>query len=449
MFRLGKHEILIGLGSNSENSLHMLRQARTMLRMHPKFKLLECSPIYESNALLPSGAPAEWNRPYLNAVVKVSYNGHELRNAEQADTILNILKQMEKDLGRTTSERWAPRCIDLDILEWGGPALTTHFVTIPHPEITQRPFSLLPAADCATLLNSPHFISARNHLTEWSNSWPADVPLHTRRANIAWPELVAIINLTPDSFSDGGLYQSQKEVEGTIIRSLEEGASVIDIGAESTRPGATAISSHEEQLRLFPVIEHVFELKKQWKFKVSLDSRHPETIEKVLSQFPLDWINDVEGFRDPNMIRLARESKADLVVMHSLDIPVLPNQTIDPHTDPLELIFESLQQRRDRLLAEGIAPQRLIIDPGLGFGKTARQNFSILNRLTQLNDLKSPLLLGHSRKRFLDPLDRMRPSERDLESAIITAKIANSGVDFLRVHSVPPHRRALRMGNLQ
>lgn len=434
MFTLGPHEAIIGLGSNSSNALEMLRRARSEIRRHKDFNLRVSSPIYESDALLPSEAPLDWNSPYLNAACLV-----EIAGTQSADEILEVLKKIEVSLGRIPAPRWAPRPIDLDLLCWGGSNVRTDSVTIPHASLMERPFALLPALDCL------RFKDPISH-HPWRYSRPELIPLRTRPAFATWPELVGVINLTPDSFSDGGSIRKSSDLEIQVKRLLEEGATLIDIGAESTRPGAARISWQEEVRRLNVFIDGLAELKREFYFKISLDSRNPETVAWCLGKIPLDWINVVDGLIYPQIAEIAARSACDLIVMHSIETPPRPDSVMNPNQDAVTEILKWGNQRIDALTRKGISREKIIFDPGIGFGKTAAQNFQIISRFSELNLLKVRLLIGHSRKRFLDTTGTLNAQNRDLESAIVAAQIANSGVDYLRVHAPGVHSRALQLG---
>jgi 2-amino-4-hydroxy-6-hydroxymethyldihydropteridine diphosphokinase/dihydropteroate synthase len=440
MFTLGRHELIVGLGS-TESALEMLRRARDELRAHPRFRLIRSSPVYESDALLPPNAPSNWNRSYLNAACLIELVESEwdfsTDRERLATEIVALLKSIEIKLGRKPDERWAPRVIDLDLLAWGMEEVKTENASVPHLGLFERPFALLPALDCA----------GSEAANAWKYSSPEQVPLRTRPSAQVWPTLVGILNVTPDSFSDGGHHRGIEGASAAAEALISDGASVIDIGAESTRPDATPVTWRQEIERLEPALGALSQLKQKLGFKISLDSRHPETVEWCLERFQIDWINDVEGFANLRMIEIAARSKCDLVAMHSLGVPPSPTRTLDPSRDPLEQLIDWGKETFSRLSRSGISHDRIILDPGIGFGKTAAQNLAIVTRAAQLNALKTRFLIGHSRKRFLDPRNKIPAAERDLETALLTAQIANSGVDYIRVHSPATQARALTIGS--
>jgi 2-amino-4-hydroxy-6-hydroxymethyldihydropteridine diphosphokinase/dihydropteroate synthase len=437
MFMLGAHELIVGMGSSSTDALERLRSARKALRAHPAFRLRSQSGIYESDALLPAGAPKDWDCPYLNAACRL-----ELARDLSALEVVEILKAIERDLGRLPAPRWAPRTIDLDLLAWGRESVSTPEVSVPHVGLATRAFAWLPASDCAKPSQEP-----TREQRAWRFGPPEQVPQRTRITSHAWPEIVGIVNLTPDSFSStrSGL-MGPPELASQIEKLATEGASIVDVGAESTRPGATPLMPEEEIERLKPVLDALLGFRDRTGTKISLDSRHPATVAWALERGLPDWINDVCGFAEPKMRELAAKSRCELVVMHSLGVPPRSDRALDPGLDPAESVAAWAEERIRALQDLGIEKERIILDPGIGFGKTAAQNLRLIHADRELGRLGCSLLIGHSRKRFLDADQRVPASERDLETAILTANLARSGADYVRVHDAGTQSRALRLG---
>lgn len=438
MFTLGYHELIVGLGSNAANALEILRLARRELRNHPSFSFLNCSSLYSSDALLPPHSPPDWNRPYLNAACLL-----ESVIDHSADQIISIFKNIEKSFGRVESLRWAPRSIDLDLLVWGKPNISSSTATVPHPHLMDRPFALLPAQDCVKKRRSSSFC-----LHPWRLAHLEQVPLRTQIAPVFWPEIVGILNVTPDSFSDGHPEYVNLDITEKVTQMVHHGASVIDIGAESTRPGAIALTVHNERERLLFSLDVLTALKRQLGFKISLDSRNPETVEWALGKYPIDWINDVGGFSDSKMVDIAIQfPEVKLVVMHSLSVPPQREKVISAEVDPVIEVMKWGSLQISKLLDRGISADRIIFDPGFGFGKTAAQNLVLFESLEKLNALRVSLLIGHSRKGFLDAENKIPFVDRDLETAILTSRVQSSGVDYIRVHSPLIQTRALKIGS--
>lgn len=248
-------------------------------------------------------------------------------------------------------------------------------------------------------------------------------------------KLLAILNLTPDSFSDGGQVD---DVLAAIDRLIEDGTDGIDIGAESTRPGATPLAPEAEWARLEPVLAEAIDHCHTRGVIVSLDTRHAHTAWRAL-ELGVDWINDVGGFGDAAMIEAVKASDCKLVVMHALTIPADAGITLPDDADPVAEIARFFDERRQELEEQGIAPDRLIYDPGIGFGKSRRQSLALMQRM---DELEAPLLVGHSRKSFLSLFTDRPAAERDDLTLAFSAMMAGK-VAWLRVHEVKRHRALL------
>lgn len=252
-------------------------------------------------------------------------------------------------------------------------------------------------------------------------------------------QLVGILNLTPDSFSDGGLIT---DAIARIDVMLQAGADVIDIGAESTRPAATPLSAEEEWQRLAPVLQQAVNAVHAAGKCVSLDSYHPETARKALSM-GVDWINDVGGLHDTAMLAAVRGSECKLVLMHSLGVPANPAQHLPDECEPVSYLVDWFTRRIEELAEAGIAPGRLVIDPGIGFGKTARQSLQLVLEAERFIALGLPVLVGHSRKSFLSLFADVPAAQRDPLTLAFSAMLIQRGADYLRVHDVAAHKALL------
>jgi dihydropteroate synthase len=254
------------------------------------------------------------------------------------------------------------------------------------------------------------------------------------------PKLVGILNLTPDSFSDGGRYAEPLKALKHIEDMAAQGAAIVDIGAESTRPGATLLSPGEEWARLAPVLE-AFPGEKL-PCAISIDTRHASTARKALA-LGVDWINDVSGLQDKEFRRVLADSRCKVVLMHSLGVPADKNRVMPENMDVIGALVEWAAARAAALEADGIERHRLIFDPGIGFGKTAAQSLTILRRAGELKALRLPLLFGHSRKSFLTEVTRNKVEDRDKETSELSAYLAGLQVDYLRVHHIKANMMAI------
>jgi len=250
-------------------------------------------------------------------------------------------------------------------------------------------------------------------------------------------EIVAILNVTPDSFSDGGKYNSAALAEKRIAELQNQGAKIIDIGAESTRPGAMLLSHEEEWQRLEPVLKT---LKNFPEIIFSLDTYHHETAQKSL-EYSISWINDVSGKNDPAMLEIVKNSGCKFIIMHNLGLPADPTKTIPPGQDPVMEIIKWAQEKLLEIKHFEIDLRKIIFDPGIGFGKTMEQNWEIVRRAVEFKKLPCPIMFGHSRKSFLggELVDRQAATDE------VSAHIAAAGVDYIRVHDFLATKRAIAL----
>jgi dihydropteroate synthase len=244
---------------------------------------------------------------------------------------------------------------------------------------------------------------------------------------------MGVVNATPDSFSDGGEHLDPEVAIRAGLEMLEAGADIIDVGGESTRPGSSPVEVGEEIARIRPVIDGILQGRPD--AVVSVDTRRRPVAEKAINA-GAQIINDVTGFRDdPSMIDLARESGAAVVVMHMLGSPKTMQMDIRYESFPDD-IHKFFQERIRVLEQAGIAPEKIIIDPGIGFGKTFDQNLTLLNRVEIFKDLGKHVLIGPARKAFLGRiLDEPIPAQRDIGTvAAITAAVMR-GASIVRAHN--------------
>lgn len=253
---------------------------------------------------------------------------------------------------------------------------------------------------------------------------------------------MAILNITPDSFSDGGIFLDPRIAIAHGRAAIEAGADLLDVGGESTRPGSEPVSEAEELARVLPVIEGLAPLG----VPISIDTRRATVARGALAAGAA-IVNDVSGLRhDPELARVAAESGAGLILMHSRGTP--KDMHVNPrYDDLLGEMAEELQLSVQVAEAAGVPAERIVLDPGLGFAKTADHNLEILKRLPELARLGRPLLVGASRKSFIGRiLDR--PVDDRLEGSLAAAVCAAlGGASIVRVHDVGPTRRALRVAD--
>ncbi len=253
--------------------------------------------------------------------------------------------------------------------------------------------------------------------------------------------IMGILNVTPDSFSDGGQFDSEASACSQAEALLASGADILDIGGESTRPFAEPVSAEEELLRVIPAIRAI---RKVSSIPISIDTTKAEVARQAL-EAGADIINDISALRkDPEMLGLVQETSVPVIIMHMQGTP--GDMQVKPeYQNVVAEIIDFFEERLAWLEDQGIDPGRITLDPGIGFGKTLSHNLSILKHLAELKSLGRPLLLGHSRKRFIADITGLDVAERDLPTAVVSALAAESGVDILRVHNVAATRQALQM----
>ncbi|MCJ7993129.1 dihydropteroate synthase [Rhizobium cremeum] len=246
--------------------------------------------------------------------------------------------------------------------------------------------------------------------------------------------LMAIVNVTPDSFSDGGRHFSVEKAVEHALACLAEGADILDIGGESTRPGSDPVSAGEEQDRVLPVIER---LSRETDALISIDTYRAETARAAVSA-GAHIVNDVFGLqREPDIAEVAANTGAGLCIMHTgRDRQKLADVVADQ--------FAFLGRSLDIASAAGVAREAITLDPGFGFAKeTAEENFELMARLGEISSLGCPLLVGTSRKRFLGAVTGREPAGRDAATAATTALLRLKGASVFRVHNVAINRDAL------
>ena len=416
--------VYLGLGSNLGDRREHLSRAIDALEADGT-TVARVSPVVESPALLPDSAPSEWNLPYLNLVLEctVRCTPEQLRAR---------IDEIQRAFGRHGTSRWSPRPIDIDILLWGRERIETQRLTIPHRDMTCRSFVLAPLAALAPRLTVPG--RGERTVLEWSMALDEHIPL--------W---MGIVNATPDSFSDGGRFVDRTRIEPHVAAMVEAGVHILDVGGESTRPGATPVDPATEWSRVGPVLERLIERSAGRRLRplLSLDTRHPEVAEKGLT-LGVDIINDVGGLTSPAMVALARDSGGDWVAMHHVTVPADPEVTLPVDRDPYDGVEQWLRRRMEAWDAQGLDLGRIIFDPGIGFGKNRLQSLRLLRRAGEFRRHGLRVLVGHSRKSFMRSFAGKDEADDDLTTLGASLHLCAQGVDIIRVHNVPLHATAWR-----
>jgi dihydropteroate synthase len=257
------------------------------------------------------------------------------------------------------------------------------------------------------------------------------------------PVVMGVLNVTPDSFSDGARYTALADALAHARLMLDEGASIIDIGGESTRPGALPVSEAEQLARVLPVIG-TLRRELATGFAISVDTRSASVAAAALDA-GADIVNDVTAASDPRMLDIVAARRAGIVLMHMQGSPETM-QLAPSYQDVTAEVMEFLSARPDAALRAGIARERILLDPGIGFGKTRSHNLALLRELPRFVGLGFPILLGTSRKRFMGAICReSAPQELIGATCATTALGTVAGVRAFRVHDVKPNRQALEV----
>ena len=416
--------IYLGLGSNVGRRRDNLRRGIELLTAKD-VRVSRISPVIESPALLPDGAPADWNRPFLNLAVECDVDSTP---EEMRDLIANI----QTTMGRTEASHWAPRPMDIDILLWNQETISTETLAIPHRGLHERGFVLTPLVALQPRLTIPG--RGNKTMLEWSRELSHHIPL--------W---MGIINITPDSFSDGGRFRDWAQIEPHIEEMVRAGVNILDLGAESTRPGADPLANSEEWSRLEPVLGRLLDKYRDDPLRplISVDTYHPEIAERALN-LGADIINDVSGLTSPGMLELARAGNADWIAMHQLGLPASPDRRLPLECEPAVEVERWLLDQLEAWDRAGLDLNRIIFDPGIGFGKDALQSLELLRDVGRFRRHGLRLLVGHSRKSFMKTFSSLEQTDKDLVTVGASMSLCAQGVDIIRVHDIPAHLAAYR-----
>ena len=414
--------ILIALGANLPSQFgsprETLRCAVAEIARHG-IQVLYQSPVYLTAPVPISDQP--W---YHNAVIRVAthYEPHDL---------LRILQTIENQFGRVRTERNAPRVIDLDILAYHDHIMDTQDLILPHPRLHERAFVTYPLRDVAQDWRHP-----RLHLSvsEMIDRLPAGQDIQKTYR----PLIMGIVNVTPDSFSDGGRYDDPDRAIAHGLQLIAEGADILDIGGESTRPQSAPVTPEDEQRRILPVIAAL----KDAGALISVDTRHASTMAAALSA-GAGMINDITALSgDPRAMEIVKHSDCRICLMHMQGTPQTMQE--NPHyNDVVKEVRAYLADRLSQCVAHGIAQDRLMVDVGIGFGKSVDHNADLLRHLGAFQDLGVDMLLGASRKRFIaDMCERDIPAQDRLAGSLAAvASALQHRVQVLRVHDVAATRQ--------
>ena len=417
-------DVVLSLGSNLGNRRDNLSTGLKHLSK-AGCAIQQISPAVESPAQLPPNSPSAWNRPFLNVVVQGKCN-------LGIDKFYRVSKQIQTDLGKAVENKWQPRNLDIDIVFWGSVVTKLNGNLIPDSAVYSRPYVLSPLVHMAPQWKIPG--SAGVSALDFSCASKSEFHI---------PLWMGILNITPDSFSDGGRFTHFENMRAVVENMISNGINIIDIGAESTRPHATPLTADEEWTRLKPALELVQEIVKETVLppQISVDTYHPATAEKCL-ELNIDMINDVGGLRSNDMMALARSYDKTFIAMHSVTVPVDSKISLDPAADACAVFEDWIREGRELWDLNGLDLHRIIVDPGIGFGKSSLQSLDLMRSTKRFRKLGHRLVVGHSRKRFLRSFSSHASADLDIETIGASLQMCSQCVDILRVHAVEDHTRA-------
>ncbi|MDR2794214.1 MAG: dihydropteroate synthase [Holosporaceae bacterium] len=389
--------VYLSLGSNIGNRFENIRTA--IAELLPFFDCKIMSHLIETEAILPDGALPEWNKPYLNMVIG---GDSSCSPFELLSRVKKVEQKIERDLD---APRWSPRTIDIDILSYYSQSVNSEKIVLPHQAIGDRKF-------LQYLLREVGYFFSEDVINNLDYA-PLD---HF----VLDPKMVGIVNVTPDSFSDGGKYFDVAKAEAHARKIYADGAYIVEFGSQSTRPGYEEVSPEEEIARLSEVLERCGDISCK-----GVDTYFADVAKYAIEKHKIKWINDQKGTFNAATIKFIADNDVKLVTMLQ-------------GTD-MSWISERIKVLRHC----GMSLGNIIIDPGLGFGKTKYQNIKIIQNCKRLRDFGCEVLVGHSRKSFMELFTNFPASERDVETLAISDFLSDSEVDYIRIHNVRDHMRFL------
>jgi dihydropteroate synthase/2-amino-4-hydroxy-6-hydroxymethyldihydropteridine diphosphokinase len=440
--------VALGLGSNLGDRHGSLIAA--LDRLSTRIELESIASIYETEPWGYADQPKFLNTACVGTT------------ALTPDEVLAFVKSIEVEMGRETTFRYGPRTIDIDVLLYDDQMIERADYHVPHAQLIERAFVLQPLAEIAPQVVHPKLHRTIAELRDQVDA--AGVKLFARRPLrvgsrwLHWDRqtyVMGILNVTPDSFSGDGLLQGQNWIDAAIDQArsmLQAGAHIIDVGGESTRPGSQPISIAAEIDRVLPVIEA---LAAQQIGPISIDTYKAEVAHRCL-EAGAALINEVWGLRrDADMAAVAAQHAAPIVLMHnrskvedaarSAQAKLGGRYVSSQYDDLIGDISRELRESIGLAQAAGIPDHRIIIDPGIGFGKTTDQNLELINRLNEFKVLGFPILSGPSRKSFIGYTLDVPPDQRGWGTAAAVAISIARGADMVRVHDVAQMSQVAKM----
>ncbi|KAK8159880.1 folic acid synthesis protein-like protein [Phyllosticta citribraziliensis] len=441
------NKAFIALGSNMGDRISMIEKACRAMESDGDIRVLRTSNLWETEPM------------YVKDQDRFLNGACEIETSLSPIQLLDKLQDIERRLDRKKVIDKGPRTIDLDILLYGNVCVSEPRLTIPHPLMREREFVLRPLCDAGSETLSEYLAKlepvssdAISTMTPLSSTLPPVTALRRNRPTHA----MAIMNMTPDSFSDGGALQSNGskfDVEGddarfsanleavkrVVSETVEEGCTILDIGGQSTRPNAPEVSDVEEVNRVLSAIQLIRSMPEAAKVAISVDTYRASVAERSI-QAGAHFINDVSGgIMDPELLPTVAKLGCTICLMHMRGTPQTMMKLTEYQDGVVAGVAEELKERIRAAEAAGIRRWRIILDPGFGFAKTYEQNLELLRRFDELRAWPGlegfPWLIGTSRKGFVGKASGTKDAKMRNEPTIVTTAAAvQGGADIVRLH---------------
>ncbi|KAF2188676.1 folic acid synthesis protein-like protein [Zopfia rhizophila CBS 207.26] len=451
-----EHRAFIALGSNLGDRVAMIEKACNEMDMSGVIRVLRTSSLWETKAMYVLDQDK-----FVNGVC-------EIETSLSPIGLLDQIQSIENRMGRVKVMDKGPRNIDLDILLYDEQTFSNDRLQIPHPLMLEREFVLRPLSEIIPKSSLPPNItlppgSFQYHL---SNLQPLEDPISpltplapslppiTAHHSSRDTRVMSILNLTPDSFSDGGQNYGVDEsaLANTIKSHVSAGATILDLGGQSTRPGAAQVSSSEELSRVLPAIKLVRSIPEAKGVAISVDTYRAQVAEEAIKA-GADIVNDVSsGLMDTNMLSTVARLGCTICLMHMRGTPETMNKLASYPDGVVETVGRELLERVQAAESAGIRRWRIILDPGIGFAKKQEHNLELLRRLGELRQFSGlhglPWLVGTSRKAFVGRITGVKEAkERTWGTAAAVTAAIQGGADIIRVHDVEEMGQVAKMAD--
>nr|KAK5442179.1 trifunctional dihydropteroate synthetase [Exophiala xenobiotica] len=433
------------------NRVANIEASLTRMRTHG-LDIVKVSPLYETKPMYYDDQDA-----FLNGVCQVETSLEPL-------PLLDVLQGIENDLGRKRTIDKGPRTIDLDIVLYNQQNIKHPRLEVPHKLMLEREFVLRPLSDFSPTNSSRTMHQHLNALAEKDSTMSPVTALNSQLPLIRTHDssrktlVMAILNLTPDSFSDGGMH-SVKDLEmlkATVRAFIAAGVDIIDIGGQSTRPNADLLSCEEELSRVLPIVQAIRGMEEAENVALSIDTFHSGVARQAILA-GADIINDVSaGVMDDQMLPTVAELGKTIILMHMRGNPHTMTKLTNYPEGVVKGVAKELSERVKAATTAGILPWHIILDPGLGFAKNQPQNLELLRRLQELREdaeyavnLKNfPWLVGPSRKGFVGKITGVQEaSQRSYGTAAAVTASIEGGAEIVRIHDVSEMVQVAKMAD--